>query len=918
MQKVFLALVATAAVALAVFLVLQLRTGPPLDDAVATEAPLTSAPAADVEAADAPEADAPSEPEPAPEPPAAESLSERAAIEADPLGLAEGPALDVLVFLPDAAPTDATLAVEAHGRALDHEALYRGASADDPDAATPEPLSRAVVDDAGLASLRVPADAEEVHLAVRGRFLYSRATTPVRREAFGEPVRLRPILGASLAVRVVPPPGEDAGALAGVVVEVTWDVAERRSRFLAEDETQLASLQLGRRPDANGSAVFGGVPAGGALEVHARSSSIARSYAEPLRLEPGEAVAIDLATSRGGTISGRVVDGDGAPVEGAEVDALGRAIFGNPTAELREATTDAEGRFELLAVSSGPVWVRARHDDFRDRLPIELKLAEGEHHADLEIELSRGLTLTGSVAFPDGTPVELARVQAEKDILAGGQPTAADLMGASGRDETDAEGRFEIGGLSAGKFDVRVRYEVEDDPEREAGVWNAREPAAHPEEDRPLAFVLQPPIRLAGVVRDAGGDPVAEYQVRATLSAGHPLLPPATSRVEPVEDEQGRFRLDDLSAGEWTIHVTAEGYAKPEPQTLELPAETTLEYVVERAGRVAGEVVDPGGAPVEGARVFAEPSFDERLALMQGQGDPDRLQARTDEAGRFELEGFPPGSSAVVAEADGFAESAAVGFELDAGEARSDLRLVLRRGGVISGEVLGRDGEPSEGTSVLVRSNDTMQQEIGQTDGEGRFRFETLRPGTWTVIAMFAAEGAAPGEEREMSSATDLSNLRIEQVELADGGAEHVVLSMRVDNPVAVTGRVTSGGDPVSPAVLTFIPFESEGISSIKIATVEADGTYGTELADHGAYQVIVKAVRSATGQEHNVEYTVEIPETDEHELDFELPLGRITGRVYGPDDQPLARARVTLNRAGGKAYGSSLGGTYIEAATAN
>ena len=70
-------------------------------------------------------------------------------------------------------------------------------------------------------------------------------------------------------------------------------------------------------------------------------------------------------------------------------------------------------------------------------------------------------------------------------------------------------------------------------------------------------------------------------------------------------------------------------------------------------------------------------------------------------------------------------------------------------------------------------------------------------------------------------------------------------------------------------------------------------------------------------GLQNNVEFLEQIPEGQEQvELEIELPVGRISGVVQGPDGEKLAEARVTLTVGDGVAYGSFLGGQYAEVVT--
>jgi len=161
---------------------------------------------------------------------------------------------------------------------------------------------------------------------------------------------------------------------------------------------------------------------------------------------------------------------------------------------------------------------------------------------------------------------------------------------------------------------------------------------------------------------------------------------------------------DELVAG-------AKGFARTR---VERPLRPRRKRIVLRQGyRIAGVVVDPGGAPIEGALVRTEESC------------LHPLQTRTGPHGRFELARVAGDETTLRVEAAGFLDDRS---SFDPGDL--DVRIVLFRARdafSIRGRVLLEDGSPASGAHV---------NSCVTTDAEGRFELTGLRPG---FIGLWAA-----------------------------------------------------------------------------------------------------------------------------------------------------------------------------------
>src|SRR6185436_3121855 len=141
-------------------------------------------------------------------------------------------------------------------------------------------------------------------------------------------------------------------------------------------------------------------------------------------------------------------------------------------------------------------------------------------------------------------------------------------------------------------------------------------PGEEAELARPASWVVvvAPRASFAGHVRDPAGAPVPDARVRFGLrealfrELGLRRRAHEGTRAPATTDAEGAFAVPDVAGGERVyLQVEAEGFWLAE---FDLPEASTSDLVLtlerDSGGRiVTGIVLDPGGAPVSGARVSA-------------------------------------------------------------------------------------------------------------------------------------------------------------------------------------------------------------------------------------------------------------------------------------------------------------------------
>ena len=355
-----------------------------------------------------------------------------------------------------------------------------------------------------------------------------------------------------------------------------------------------------------------------------------------------------VVSSRGeGTLTGRVTDANGAPLDGAVIQVT-RGGFGDffleeGSEELSpmgaKAESDAGGRFSLTT-SAGSIRISILRDGFAPySSSATIKKDQEDDLGDLR--LSAGVILSGRVIDRDGNGIAGAEIIREAEsadgitVLGGAQDVAA---------QTDAGGGFLINRQAAGPYKFFVTH-----PEHPAGEFQGETERAG-ETTSGLEVVLQDGVFVRGTVAGlpsgaASGTP--EFTVTAKVgSAGdHDFsfpTGPGTTRKAKVEAD-GSFEVRGLQPSK-DYHMTltkGEGSSwgsrtrRSEPVSVVTPAEglgPAVQLTYSTGATVSFTVTGADGEPMQPDSIQAGFSYEREWD-----------DAVKDEAtGRCELSGLWP------------------------------------------------------------------------------------------------------------------------------------------------------------------------------------------------------------------------------------------------------------------------------------
>lgn len=429
---------------------------------------------------------------------------------------------------------------------------------------------------------------------------------------------------------------------------------------------------------------------------------------------------------------------------------------------------------------------------------------------------------------------------------------------------TGADGRFELAAPRAAFFEVAAEKAT---LVPASVTIDLRDPRVRADA---IELALQPcTAELSGTVRDAVGGPVARARLvlaGVTLAAG--------GGVEA--DEQGAYRIC-VPFGDSVLLVSAAGYAKA-LETVEAYGRAHRDFALVPEAQLGGRVVRASDrTPVANALVEVRP--DPRPFTSMARSMP--LHARTDEDGRFEIDGAQPGTYAIFATADGLATARPIYAVAETG-IQDTLLVLLGETRTVAGKVTEVDSKaPVPGLTVwlqLAASADQPTPLIAITGADGSYSIE------------------APPEAYVANVTPRAPIVRMQKVVVTTAD---VKLDLVVEQAGSIEGRILHEGKPVGDARVRI------GGQLERETTSATDGGYRFSDLPVGPYDVYAESERvGAFAQTKRFEL---LRGEARKGVDVELALASsIAGTVVDQHGVPLAGAAVSFARADDADFGNA------------
>ena len=631
-------------------------------------------------------------------------------------------------------------------------------------------LRSAKADDAGAFELaHVPAGKLKLRATLAGLLPSERQELELTPGHTLEGVTLLLREGKSIAGSVHYDDGKPA---AGAEVKVSFDMSQMGGmgafnamegadgKAVADAEGHFSVGGLGKGPfTARASAL----PAGMAKPAEGEKDDDVRLRARSDGLTPGTQ-DLQLVLKPGVVLHGRVVDTAQQPVGKFKIKVQheGKGMMGALGQDSEERViADAQGRFQVGNLSEGSwkVWVTAERFANTDALPVILPLASDA--PEFVITLQPCCTVSGRVVSAQGSPVGGARISVD----AGGPAWQQALSGAPQEPQcdSDADGSFRLDGLRPGHVSLAASAtdyarSLPLSLELAAGV-----------ETKDVVLALREGGSISGEVYDDQGKPVVGMFVQATEMALFDV------HFEN-SDGEGRFKIQHLQPGQYQIVAFPGNALGKSGSDAGAAFMSSMKMATAEVRDGADTHVILGAPPADPVQVVgrvthAGQPFPNAMVSFIHEGKDVISKMRNvqiDAQGNFEVRLDEPGRYSVQVQrlAGGMGQQNMVEFQRDIPKEKRYEMLIEMPTGRISGKVQDPEGNPAKGERVSLHPRSALvggslwggMYVEAQTDGDGKYDIQTLRPGDYVLsvggMAMGGMLGGDAAHGREMR--TDL------------------------------------------------------------------------------------------------------------------------------------------------------------------
>jgi hypothetical protein len=507
---------------------------------------------------------------------------------------------------------------------------------------------------------------------------------------------------ASAEVRVLPHP--QFGFPGRREAQITQTTANGTFHLAPLQDARPKLLEIRHRDFAP--AVLEGVPGG-----HHR-----------VALTEGFVVAGSVTSDDGGLVAGAtlsfqpLVQGESAIDHQIVASVGGRTTF--------TATTDATGSFRAEHLPEGRFIVRAEASAFAD---AKLPLLDLRNNARVDVVLSRGTTLWGTVVSDDDLPVEGASLTLLDATVS--LPTEFSRQAVSA--VSGADGTFLIAALGPGAQTLRVSAE-----EFVTRTFHG----LLPNPTVPVELRLDAASTLTVLVSDERGTEVPAAHILAVRAHSTSAADQqGGSRTVSTTGPDGIAHLRELRAGQWHLFIEAGGFQSTEEMVTiaETGAQVRVEIALKAGATLTGRVLDHQREPVPLA-IVSRLTPEERFASSQGTQD-----TRSDHDGIYELKGLPEGELTFAAQHPGLLPQVKT-IVIEHGGNECD--FVLPKGAEIHGRVVTSARAPVTAARIdAARGSGSAPEHTATSNASGEFRLTGLEQGTYALAARKAGLARATG-----------------------------------------------------------------------------------------------------------------------------------------------------------------------------
>ncbi len=635
--------------------------------------------------------------------------------------------------------------------------------------------------------------------------------------------------------------------------------------------------RINKKTNDHGICLINNIPKGEAI-----ASAKKEPYGETLSevFEPGDQddpPAVEIILDEAASISGRVSYENGEPVTKRYVNSQNitpnDTLGGSAQSTYSSTQTDEYGNYTLNHLGEGKyklsVQVADEGGGFGNEAEKIVSLSAGEDKSGIDFvlkEIETNEEVKGKVVNENDEPMEGIRVFVSVSFA----KDQTSEVGKMGSDNTDENGEFFIKNLAKGNSIYVIvdanGYEKYSERKNMDGKY--------------LTIQMKPTGEIKGIViaKDSQ-QPIAGSEVVFEDIYG-------TVR-RTTTDEQGRFGYDNLDHGVYEISAKAENFARSDLRKIEVKSGKAGEDIVfelEAGHEIAGTILGPKGNPISGAQLGLLSKMKNPNSRRLGVLEPVIYEGavQSDTQGHFTIINIASaGDMLMISHPDYAPQQFSIKPEMFG---RNDITIQMTHGGGIEGKVVGNDGIPLNGETILaINYPENLYCYQTKTNEQGEYRIENMPN---TVFTVMCGDGD-PGNSGR--------NSNVKRAFITTGKMARV--DFGTGEGAVIYGTVYKDGAPLPNAKIVMNP---SGVGSevfnLKMYS-DANGQYRFEGVPEGRFTLVFSSKDESFlyfGNADGIGSVTITPENDEYQVDLYAQVYEMKGTVTDAEtSEPLSDVEI-------------------------
>lgn len=407
--------------------------------------------------------------------------------------------------------------------------------------------------------------------------------------------------------------------------------------------------------------------------------------------------------------------------------------------DVADTQTKTDGTFELkdLVADKYVFLIFSKGLAFAE---VESELVEGVNR--LEVRLDDDMaTLSGTVTDEDDKPIQGAKVSAGKKIL---------------KAVTDAEGKYSIGGLKPGTYDLKFAA-------KGFAVPGNRIPEVECKEIKEYNKNIKL-ARTGSLMLDLAteGD---SFKIPEKISVEFNPRDGGSGRFKGrniySEVKEGKALFLDLAPGKFELQINGKGAAEVR-ESIEIQSgkEAELKIKLSKGYELSGKIVDESGTPIGGLFVT--------VCKLQNEAGSSVSMVSEDanDDGTFSIGGLNSGKYEFQIKG----ESSIVRYTGEANvgnDSSQPLTIVIKKGLCIAGKVVESDGTPAK----------KVKMRLTKTSGKAKWGIYFSVTRVVSEDGSFKVEGLEPGKYN-ITIMDSILDYELASIEKVDAGSEEIIIPL--------------------------------------------------------------------------------------------------------------------------------------------